>query len=540
MRKGQERIKADLKLRQEFNANAFYQPLQRVQQANAGVGAPSSRSESSSSGQTGAAGTGDVSSDPGAAKCNDASPAPSDSASTGAQAAASVVAAASDLHTIEELSKHPGDKQAILYPYCMIKSSAKKNSKARKQRSESDEETEISMSSTYTWQAHVAQLSDQSSLQKAELKNLLQLGKRIDGDSKQKHTAMLLVALGPGPDFSCSATEENLASAIQTAAQQNRRLVRLQAARAIMFNGQEDIPAAFLCLGNQDRARRTFWLLTENTFKERRAQEQRWEGRVELEGELDLGDDFLKFDLTSGDRVIRAEKLDELWKDMSTGKKPYGSVVDLFAHLGENLASAAGQPHSSATPAEAPQTEIEGTKKSKKSQPSGSGGSSDDNEINDEEWEKAFTDLGLSEADAKELISTSGRIRVVLEAVIGSRIPPNSAALKGAKTLDELIPKDDGSGSSLAIDPNGGGSSLALARKKMVRIKAQLAGHPLFKDGEFMKPGNGVLFYGPPGTGKTELARSLAKEARANFFLIRISSLANMWARLQLLASRPG
>jgi len=44
-----------------------------------------------------------------------------------------------------------------------------------------------------------------------------------------------------------------------------------------------------------------------------------------------------------------------------------------------------------------------------------------------------------------------------------------------------------------------------------------------------IKPPKGMLLYGPPGTGKTLLAKAVAKEAEANFILIKGPSLLSMW-----------
>ncbi len=44
-----------------------------------------------------------------------------------------------------------------------------------------------------------------------------------------------------------------------------------------------------------------------------------------------------------------------------------------------------------------------------------------------------------------------------------------------------------------------------------------------------IKPIKGVLLYGPPGTGKTLMAKAVAKEAEANFILVKGSELLSKW-----------
>jgi transitional endoplasmic reticulum ATPase len=81
-------------------------------------------------------------------------------------------------------------------------------------------------------------------------------------------------------------------------------------------------------------------------------------------------------------------------------------------------------------------------------------------------------------------------------------------------------------------------------RKQLAQIKEMVElplRHPSLFKAIGVKPPRGILLYGPPGTGKTLIARAVANETGAFFFLINgdLLNLALFGKLLILCLARP-
>ncbi|KAJ1494055.1 P-loop containing nucleoside triphosphate hydrolase protein [Baffinella frigidus] len=138
-------------------------------------------------------------------------------------------------------------------------------------------------------------------------------------------------------------------------------------------------------------------------------------------------------------------------------------------------------------------------------------------------------------------------ISVLLSMWIVEQMDPNSKAKKegekARKTLmtrlgrtDVETDKYENMISKEAIDPASidvtfediGG---LLEEKQRLRdiVVLPFSRPELFSRGALLRAPKGVLLYGPPGTGKTMLAKAIAKETKAVFLNISLSTLQNKW-----------
>jgi transitional endoplasmic reticulum ATPase len=107
-----------------------------------------------------------------------------------------------------------------------------------------------------------------------------------------------------------------------------------------------------------------------------------------------------------------------------------------------------------------------------------------------------------------------------LKLVIASTTPKGIVHID-AKTVVELLPeytaKDGERRADVTYDDLGGMGDTIDALREMVELPLR---HPELFQRLGVDPPKGVLLHGPPGTGKTLLARAVANESAAKFFLI--------------------
>ncbi len=65
-------------------------------------------------------------------------------------------------------------------------------------------------------------------------------------------------------------------------------------------------------------------------------------------------------------------------------------------------------------------------------------------------------------------------------------------------------------------------------KKEIQNISFALS-HPALYRYWGTKPPKGVLLFGPPGTGKTLMAKALATETKANFYIVKIAEMTSKW-----------
>ena len=103
---------------------------------------------------------------------------------------------------------------------------------------------------------------------------------------------------------------------------------------------------------------------------------------------------------------------------------------------------------------------------------------------------------------------------------------PEKIRLGGAEEEDDEGSTIDIERPKIGFDQVGGMESL----KEEIRLKIiHPLAHPEIYKAYGKKIGGGILMYGPPGCGKTYLARATAGEINANFIVVGINDILNMY-----------
>ena len=82
---------------------------------------------------------------------------------------------------------------------------------------------------------------------------------------------------------------------------------------------------------------------------------------------------------------------------------------------------------------------------------------------------------------------------------------------------DPIKREDEEAMDEVGYDDIGGCSKALVMMREMIELPLR---HPQIFRNLGVKPPKGVLLYGPPGTGKTLLAKAVANETGAFFFVI--------------------
>ncbi|MDR0488222.1 MAG: AAA family ATPase [Propionibacteriaceae bacterium] len=122
-----------------------------------------------------------------------------------------------------------------------------------------------------------------------------------------------------------------------------------------------------------------------------------------------------------------------------------------------------------------------------------------------------------------EFTDTEGLIRVISEEPITSGILNRETNTTEFIRKEYLVELEEG---GLSFSDFGGYPEVK--SRALELIKTQLD-HREALDAIGAKPVKGILFTGPPGTGKTHLARIIAHESKADFFLVSGPAIVSKW-----------